>query len=1240
MSTVRVGYEWLNLLEVSGPFLAVPVLREVFPQGLEELDSSRAKRLRSAYEEWRDAVDGDDADREKLHAAWIDEVLRTALEADDHLLKAGKHVPASIIQLPDHDTAIAPELVFVDPTHGGAVLAPIHVFPPDTDFSASMKFGGLSCSPGERMALHLRALSVPFGIVTNGEQWMLVHAPSGQVATFASWYARLWGQEPATLRAFTSLLGVRRFFATAQDRLPGLLARSLKHQDDVTDALGEQVRRAIEVLVQALDRADEDRNRELLRDVEPQELYEAGLTVMMRLVFLLAAEERGLLLLGEPRYDAFYAVSTLRMQLRAESDEILERRRAAWSRLLALFRAIFGGIDHPTLRLPAMGGSLFDPDRFPFLEGRLKGTSWRQHRGEPLPIDDRTVMHILDALQTVTIRHAEGDAVDSVERRTLSYRALDVEQIGHVYEGLLERTVTRVDDVTLELEGGDCPELARVTLTELEAAHAAGSAKLVSLLSERSSRTPAAIRRVLARGPEESRSAHLLVICRGDHQLRDRISPYAPLVRRDVWSSLLVHHGGAFVIVLGANRRQTGTHYTPKHVAQSVVDTTLGPLVYERSSAGAPRAAWRTRSSSDILSLRVCDPSMGSGAFLVQACRYLGDRVAEAWQREARAPVSTRFGEGDIDSRTTVAEVEDLVLQARQLVAERCLYGTDLNPLAVELAKLSLWLVTLAKSRPFGFLDHHLRCGDALLGIGSVSELTELSAESHRQASLFGNSVHHALDLALNTRRELELLPMRDVAELSHMTALSDKASAHLDDVVEVANAIVGAKLTADAGKGIRAKLSALAAKADRVIAGDRDVKASLASEAEGQLASDTDDASPRKPIHWPLAFPEAIAAGGFDAVVGNPPWVSYAGRAAQPLSDAVRRYYLTSYQSFAGYRNLQGLFIERIGALVRPGGRLGLVIPSSMAELDGYGPVREVHDRFAVCDDGLPSLPENTFRKVNQPSMVLYSTLRTSRLEVGSDGPWPMDRPDLDDLAVGALKKLDGSALPPTLFGERGLQTSGQDVDHLGVAADRAHPIALRVGGDIQAFRLGPPSQFADAAWFGDRVRAPEEWNAVEVLIRQTARVPTAACSDGIGFRNSLLAGFGSLEYPAHFLVAYLNSTPIRWRHYFRNRDARLGMPQMKIGHLRAIPAPPHEVVVELTEIGRALSTRNEGITREDQQALDEIVARGFGLTADELARMVCDSTRWAAKTTEREADAGSVGPTKKTRERTGTKA
>ena len=167
------------------------------------------------------------------------------------------------------------------------------------------------------------------------------------------------------------------------EQLPALLDQSLKYQDEVTEALGEQVRRAVEVLIQALDKADQDRHRALLHDVTEPELYEAALTVMMRLVFLLAAEERGLLLMGDECYEANYAVSTLRMQLTAESDGVLERRWDAWSRLLSIFRVVYGGIEHENLRLPALGGSLFNPDRFTFLEGRAKGSNWLTDMASP-----------------------------------------------------------------------------------------------------------------------------------------------------------------------------------------------------------------------------------------------------------------------------------------------------------------------------------------------------------------------------------------------------------------------------------------------------------------------------------------------------------------------------------------------------------------------------------------------------------------------------------------------------------------------------------------------------------------------------------------------------------------------------------------------------------------------------------------------------------------------------------------
>jgi len=361
---MSANYDWLNLIEVSGPFLAVPALREVLPQGLEAVPSGRPQRLRTAYDEWRDTVDADDPDLPVIHSAWIDEVLRSALEMDDQVLRRAASLPERLkAALPEHGITITPDLAIVNPTQGDAPLLLVHIYDPDADLDATQNYDGLAATPGERMVSLLRATECPLGLTTNGERWMLVHAPAGAVTSFASWYARLWAQEPETLRAFVTLLGVRRFFGPEAERLPALFEQSLKHQNDVTDALGEQVRRAVEVLVQSLDRADEDRNRDLLHDVDPKELYEAGLTIMMRLVFLLAAEERGLLLLGDPRYDAFYALSSLRMQLRTDSEEILERRRSAWSRLLALFRGVYGGIDHPLLRLPAMGGSLFDPNR-------------------------------------------------------------------------------------------------------------------------------------------------------------------------------------------------------------------------------------------------------------------------------------------------------------------------------------------------------------------------------------------------------------------------------------------------------------------------------------------------------------------------------------------------------------------------------------------------------------------------------------------------------------------------------------------------------------------------------------------------------------------------------------------------------------------------------------------------------------------------------------------------------------
>src|SRR5215468_9507256 len=211
----------------------------------------------------------------------------------------------------------------------------------------------------------------------------------------------------------------------------------------------------------------------------------------MRLVFLFCAEERELLLLGDDLYDQHYALSTIREQLRATADqfgeEILERRHDAWCRLLTSFRVVHSGVWHDNFKLPAYGGRLFDPDRFPFLEGRRPGTSWRDAEATPLPVNNRTVLHLLEALQVLQVKVPGGGPA---EARRLSFRALDIEQIGHVYEGLLDHTAKRANEVIVGLDGSKDLE-PEIALSKLEELFAKNRDALIDFLKEETGRSEA-----------------------------------------------------------------------------------------------------------------------------------------------------------------------------------------------------------------------------------------------------------------------------------------------------------------------------------------------------------------------------------------------------------------------------------------------------------------------------------------------------------------------------------------------------------------------------------------------------------------------------------------------------------------------------------------------------------------------------------------------------------------------------
>jgi hypothetical protein len=931
MSELGHHAEWLSLLDVSGPFLAEPVLKDAFPQGLEGLDSTKRKIVRQAYDEWREALDLDDPDLERIHGAWIDLVLKQVLELDENddgdvLKSAGKLADTIRHELPEHGVTLLPDYAVMDNQPDSRPLILIKIYGPDVSLSEPLKNDGWATSPAERMVELCRGTDVRLGLLTNGEQWMFVDAPVGAVTSLASWYARLWNQEPVTLQAFVNLLGIRRFFVDRSEQLPALLDNSLKFQDEVTDALGEQVRRAVEVLIQALDRADVDRNRELLDGVEPAELYEAGLTVMMRIVFLLSAEERGLLLLGDERYEANYAVSTLRMQLRSESEEILERRWDAWSRLLSIFRAVYGGIDHEAMRLPALGGSLFDPDRFPFLEGRRIGSRWKIDPATPLPIDNRTVLYLLDAVQLF-------------EGRTLSYLALDVEQVGYVYEGLLERTVVRAKEVTLDLDATKNAQNPWVSLPELDDAAAKGRKTVEELLQDRTGSSASRVRNDLDKSVDEAFADKLLTACHADQSLCNRVRPYFNLLRTDRWGYPLVYPKGTFVVTSGSDRRETGTHYTPKSFTEAIVKETLEPLVYVGPAEGKPREDWQLKSPAELLDLKICDPAMGSGAFLVQVCRWLSERLVDAWaQAENEGKSITSEGEviDVIGSREPLRkDPEERRLTARRLIAERCLYGVDMNPLAVELAKLSIWLVTLAKGRPFGFLDHNLGCGDSLLGIRSLEQLSYLDINPGKGSTkkLFASKIDQAVSEAIDLRSELRRRPIRDIQDVEVMADLDEEARRKLQLPELVADLLIGEVL--DAGSR-EIDTAAMAIDVGDALAGDNEKIEQLSHRAQEILRKNLPASNKnRPPFHWPLEFPEVFNRenGGFDAFVGNPPFLG-----SQMISGTFGssyKEYLAHYLTIAeaATADLIVFFFLRTFGLVRYGGFLGLLARRSLAE-------------------------------------------------------------------------------------------------------------------------------------------------------------------------------------------------------------------------------------------------------------------------------------------------------------------
>ncbi len=517
------------------------------------------------------------------------------------------------------------------------------------------------------------------------------------------------------------------------------------------------------------------------------------------------------------------------------------------------------------------------------------------------------------------------------EARRISFRALDIEQIGHVYENLLDHTAKRAKEPVLGLSGSTDAR-REVPLSVLEERAKKGQDPLVDFVRESTGRTANAIGKALAVKPDMVRSQQLAVACGNNAELVHRVTPFLGLIRDDDYGHPLIILSGSIYVAAGQDRRSSGTHYTSRVLTEPIVEHTLEPLIYIGPREGKPRSEWILRSPAEILKLLVCDMAMGSGAFLVQTVRYLSERLIEAWEQaemglalsNGKAVLMTPEGEPTDDpNKALPADPNERQALARRLLVDRCIYGVDKNPLAVEMAKLSLWLITMDKGRPFTFLDHALKCGDSLVGADEKAFLAWSQTLKGTVGPLYYEQNEQALVLAREKRRELHAFLVNEIRDAEEKARLLAEAEAAVARVRRGCDLLIGVQLIDGLSEEERENW-----RAELLV--EHTAKKKLTSEKSQRALA---VARENDAFHWFLEFPEVLAGGallagpgaGFSGFIGNPPFVG-GRRIRETLGDAYREALYRLYPGSSGNADYCAFFFLRAFQHLRHGGALGLL--------------------------------------------------------------------------------------------------------------------------------------------------------------------------------------------------------------------------------------------------------------------------------------------------------------------------
>ena len=521
------------------------------------------------------------------------------------------------------------------------------------------------------------------------------------------------------------------------------------------------------------------------------------------------------------------------------------------------------------------------------------GRAWWRGRytsaSSPPLVSDGTIYRALEKLLVL-----DGERI--------SYRALDVEQIGSVYETMMGFRLETASGRSVAIKAAK--KQGAPTTVDLDALVAEPGARRDKWLRDRADRK---LGDKIRKAVKDART------------LEDLHAALSPVIEVDATPDLVPQ--GAMVLQPSEERRRSGSHYTPRELTEPIVRTTLEPILARlRGEDGKPPKP------EQILDLKVCDPAMGSGAFLVEACRQLGDALVESWRAYGEVP--------------EIPPDEDEGIFARRLIAQRCLYGVDRNPMAVDLAKVSLWLATLARDHPLTFIDHALRHGDSLVGL------------SQRQIEAF----HWDREESPSFTMGFEAMRVREhVDEVARLRTLIRDAGEETEDrelrylwdqaQVELSKVrLFGDLATAAFFDGAKPKQR----EAKRREYGEA-VYGGQAEQYRDWLDDRRQVEPPLAPFHWEVEFPEVFDRGnpGFDAIVGNPP---FAGKNTVASANIPRYpdWLKQVNEESHGNADLVAHFFRRAFNQVRENGTFGLIATNTIAQ----GDTRSTGLRW-ICENG-----------------------------------------------------------------------------------------------------------------------------------------------------------------------------------------------------------------------------------------------------------------------------------------------